>query len=300
MELRFLDARAQLNPSTRHLHICQNLPMSESFSAVTTSQIVFLVAGVALWIRSMTVSRKLLPWRGDDNLARWDIPLPDFLLLLFFVFLFMFFGSQAAVYWTDQSGLDAPDGVLKQTVISGYSFHLCSIVAWISFGIYHPSIWPRRQLSWISSTIAAVRTLLFALPVMVVFSLAWVMILQALGMPTDLQDLVGTIHEADNTFYLVALVVLAVVVAPINEELLFRGGLFRYCNKRLPTPLAMLLSAVPFALLHMNWFSFMPLVVLGCFLCLVTLKTGSLKPAMIMHALFNLNSILSILLSPEL
>lgn len=300
MELRFLVAPAQLVRLAHHHPICKFPPMAESITAVTFIQIAILVTGVVLWIRSLTVSRQLLPWRGENNLARWDIPLPDFLLLLFFVLLFVFFGSQAAVYWTDQSSLDAPDGVLKQAVISGYTFHLCSLIAWILFGIYHPSLWPRRRLSWISSAIAAVRTLLFALPVIALFGLAWVMILEALGMPTDLQDLVGTIHEADNSFYLIALVLLAVVVAPINEELLFRGGIFRFFNNRIPTPLAMILSSVLFALLHMNWFSFVPLVVLGCFLCLVTLKTGSLKPAMIMHALFNLNSILSIILSPDI
>lgn len=274
--------------------------MSEPIGPANFIQIALLLAGVVLWIRSLTVSRQWLPWRGDNNLGRWDIPLADFLLLLFFILLSVFLGSQAAVYWTDQSGLDTPDQVIKQTVISGYTFHLCGIAAWIGFGFFHPTLWPRRRLSWFSSSIAAVRTLLFALPVIVIVGLAWVKILEAAGIPTDLQDLVGTIREADNTFYLVALVLLAVVIVPVNEELLFRGGIFRYFNQRIPTPLAMILSSVLFALLHMNWFSFGPLLVLGCFLCLVTLKTGSLKPAMIMHALFNLNSILSILWSPAL
>ncbi len=272
--------------------------MPETSPVTFFFQIAVLVAGVVLWIRSLTVSRQLLPWRGENNLARWDIPLTDVLLLLFFVLLFIFFGSQAAVYWTDGSGLDSPDSVLKQTVISGYTFHLCSIVAWILFGFYHPSIWPRRQLPWISSAIAAAKTLLFALPVIAVVGLVWVKMLEAVDMPTDLQDLVGIMQEADNSFYLIAIVLLAVVFAPINEELLFRGGIFRFLNNRIPTPLAMIISSIFFALLHMNWFSFLPLIVLGCFLCLVTLKTGSLKPAMLMHALFNLYSILAILGTP--
>jgi len=272
--------------------------MSETSPATFFFQIAVLVAGVVLWIRSLTVSRHLLPWRGENNLTRWDIPLTDFLLLLFFVLLFIFFGSQAAVYWTDGSGLNTPDSLLRQYVIPGYTFHLCSMVAWVLFGFYHPNIWPRRQLPWISSMIAAAKTLLFALPVIALVGLVWVKMLEAVNMPTDLQDLVGIMQEADNSFYLVALVLLAVVIAPINEELLFRGGIFRFLNNRIPTALAMIISSILFALLHMNWFSFLPLIVLGCFLCLVTLKTGSLKPAMLMHALFNLNSILAILGAP--
>ena len=186
------------------------------------------------------------------------------------------------------------------TVISGYSFHLCSIVAWILFGLYHPGIWPGRRLPWPVSIGSGIRGLLFAIPAIALIGMAWSGLLHAIDLPTEPQDLIGIIREADNIGYLIALGGLAVVIAPINEELLFRGGLFRFFNTRLPTPVAMILSSILFALLHLNWFSFLPLVVLGCFLCAVTLKTGSLKPAIVMHSLFNINSIASIVFSSSI
>ncbi len=271
--------------------------MTEVPIPILIFQIAIILIGIGLWLWSATGARYLLPWRGPNRLSHWDIPVGDFLLLLFIVLLFVFFGSQAAVYWSDKTILDEPAGELAQAVITGYSFHLCSIVAWILFGIYHPSIWPGRRLPWYRSTVFGIRSLLFAIPVILLVGTVWAGLLHAIDLPTEPQDLIGIIREADNLAYLIALGLLAVVIAPINEELLFRGGLFRFFNSRLPTPVAMILSSILFALLHLNWFSFLPLVVLGCFLCGVTLKTGSLKPAMLMHALFNVNSIASILFS---
>ncbi|RKX36385.1 MAG: hypothetical protein DRP71_00350 [Verrucomicrobia bacterium] len=262
---------------------------------ILTFQIAIVLIGIGLWLWSATRARHLLPWRGPNRLRHWDIPVRDFLLLVFIVLLFVFFGSQAAVYWSNGTVSDEPAGDLAQAVITGYSFHLCSIVAWILFSVYHPSLWPGRRLPWLPSAVSGIRSLLFAIPVILLVGTAWAGLLNAIDLPTEPQDLIGIIREADNLGYLIALGVLAVVIAPINEELLFRGGLFRFLNAYLPTPVAMILSSILFALPHLNWFSFLPLVVLGCFLCGITLKTGSLKPAMLMHALFNMNSISSIL-----
>jgi membrane protease YdiL (CAAX protease family) len=274
--------------------------MTEVPKPLLTLQIAILVIGIGLWLWSLTRGRHLLPWRGENRLRHWDIPASDFLLLIFVVLLFIFIGSQAAVYWSDKTVIDEPTSNLAKAVIYGYSFHLCSIVAWIVFSFIHSSVWPGRRQPWISSAISAVRSLLFAIPIILVIGIAWSALLYAVDLPTEPQDLIGIIRDADNLGYLIALGVLAVAIAPINEELLFRGGLFRFFNTRMPTSIAMILSSILFAILHLNWFSFLPLVVLGCFLCTATLKTGSLKSAMIMHALFNLNSVVSILfISPK-
>jgi len=268
--------------------------MTEIPIPILISNAIVLI-GIGLWLWSATRARHLLPWRGPNRLSHWDIPVGDFLLLLFVVLLFVFFGSQTAVYWSDKTILDEPVGELARAVITGYSSHLCSIMAWILFGLHHPGIWPGRRLPWFRSAVFGIRSLLFALPVVLLVATAWTGLLDAIGLPTEPQGLIEIIREADNLRYLIALGALAIVIAPINEELLFRGGLFRFFNARLPTPVAMILSSIPFGLLHMNWFSFLPLVVLGCFLCGVTLKTGSLKPAILMHAFFNMNAIASIL-----
>ncbi len=81
--------------------------------------------------------------------------------------------------------------------------------------------------------------------------------------------------------------VLAVVIAPIFEEVIFRGLAYPALKQRWgAVPAAGLVSAA-FALTHLHLPSFGPLFVLGIGLCLAYEVSGSLLAPMVMHALFN-------------
>jgi membrane protease YdiL (CAAX protease family) len=89
--------------------------------------------------------------------------------------------------------------------------------------------------------------------------------------------------------------VVACVLAPMMEELLFRAGLYRFCRQRLGRVAALLISGTLFGAIHANWAGFLPLSVLGVMLALVYEATGSIRVSIVAHAFFNLNSILMIL-----
>lgn len=79
-----------------------------------------------------------------------------------------------------------------------------------------------------------------------------------------------------------------VVLAPIFEEALFRGFLYRSLRKWLNPRKAMLLSAVLFGLVHFSWFAIPAVFVLGLLLARVVERRGNLIPAITAHMLFNL------------
>jgi hypothetical protein len=93
-----------------------------------------------------------------------------------------------------------------------------------------------------------------------------------------------------------AWIFMLVVVAPISEECIFRGALFRFLVSRLPLSWATTISSILFALLHQNLYSFVPLAVLGAALSLIYAKTGRLIAPIILHMVFNLISVVFILL----
>jgi membrane protease YdiL (CAAX protease family) len=74
---------------------------------------------------------------------------------------------------------------------------------------------------------------------------------------------------------------------PFAEELLFRGLLYGWLRRRLGVPAAALLSALLFSGLHRIVWLIPALAVIGVILALVYEKSGSLWPAVIVHALFN-------------
>jgi membrane protease YdiL (CAAX protease family) len=77
------------------------------------------------------------------------------------------------------------------------------------------------------------------------------------------------------------------VVAPFFEECLFRGFFYRHLRGRMGVTRATVISAAVFAAVHMSFQIFLPLFALGVVLAIVTERSGSVLPAMLVHAVFN-------------
>jgi membrane protease YdiL (CAAX protease family) len=86
--------------------------------------------------------------------------------------------------------------------------------------------------------------------------------------------------------------IVIVVVAPLTEELLFRGLILRGLLQRYGTVPAVLLSAFLFALVHVNPYQFASAITMGVFLAWLFVRTRSLWPSIIAHALFNCHAFL--------
>ncbi|MGE5527451.1 MAG: lysostaphin resistance A-like protein [Methanosarcina sp.] len=84
-------------------------------------------------------------------------------------------------------------------------------------------------------------------------------------------------------------VLLIAVLAPISEEICFRGMLYGGLRERLPRLAAALLSGVIFGGLHAltGVTAVPPLIVFGFLLSLLYEKTGSIVPGIILHMLNN-------------
>ncbi|MBI4605838.1 MAG: CPBP family intramembrane metalloprotease [Planctomycetes bacterium] len=80
-----------------------------------------------------------------------------------------------------------------------------------------------------------------------------------------------------------------VLVAPLGEELLFRGVFYGALRERWGRIAGAAVSSFLFAGLHGSLGSLLPLAVVGCLLCYVYERTGSLLFAMLFHAVFNGN-----------
>ncbi len=82
------------------------------------------------------------------------------------------------------------------------------------------------------------------------------------------------------------LILLAVVAAPICEEILFRGMLFRSLSRALPTRTAVLWSAAVFAVVHPP-IAWVPVFLVGVMCAILVARTGFLPAAIAAHAAYN-------------
>ncbi len=119
-------------------------------------------------------------------------------------------------------------------------------------------------------------------------NLLWGLVLQWQGWPgqPDVLPIFG-----QGPLGLALALVGTVLVAPLAEELFFRGFAFPPLRRRLGLWLAIAVDAALFTALHFTPTVFPPLFVLGALFCLLYQYTGSLWPGVILHASVNALSV---------
>ena len=91
------------------------------------------------------------------------------------------------------------------------------------------------------------------------------------------------------------LMVFVLFEAPLLEEPLFRGILFRGLAKTCPIGVAMAISGLVFAIIHVNAATLVPLWFLGVAFAWLYWRTGSILAPMFAHFLFNATNLVLIL-----
>ncbi len=183
------------------------------------------------------------------------------------------------------SSSHTPPGVtIADTVVQDIGFVLAAVFcahiggravrSW-QFGLRRPRVgW------WAASGLILLLLLAFIL-----VSLIW----SALVHPSE-EKLLETLGSNEGTSLLLLSAALTCVVAPICEELLFRGYMFTALRNWRGTLPAALLTGLVFGAVHLGsapTLDLVPLAALGFGLCLLYRYSGSLYPCMIAHSLNN-------------
>jgi membrane protease YdiL (CAAX protease family) len=142
------------------------------------------------------------------------------------------------------------------------------------FGFRRPALWP--AIGW-------------SIVVYLAFGFATALVVLAFGEPQE-QQLVESLRNESSTLVLASYCVLICLIAPVAEEVFFRGFMFRVFAARMGILWAALLNGLVFGLVHLTGGpleSGIVLLVLGAGFCLLFWKTGSLLPSMALHAINN-------------
>jgi membrane protease YdiL (CAAX protease family) len=128
-----------------------------------------------------------------------------------------------------------------------------------------------------------------------VLMLVQAMVLGASGGQMEPQEVVQFLQEAKSPRDRLAVMTMAVVIAPVAEEIIFRGYLYP-AGKRFVGPFfSLVATSLLFAVLHGHSASVPALFTLAVCLGLAYEKTGTLLVPMVMHAVFNAVSVAAIM-----
>ena len=105
--------------------------------------------------------------------------------------------------------------------------------------------------------------------------------------PEYIVDLNGLLRPETFLGFILLFIAVA-IIAPIGEELLFRGFFQQVLEKHWKdVTRAILITALLFSMIHMNPYWFAQIYILGVILCFIAWKTQSVLPALILHGMNN-------------
>lgn len=163
--------------------------------------------------------------------------------------------------------------------IAGYAV-LLSLVLALTIGL------PRREVLALRRPASWGRSLGLALAALVVIYIGAVVAL-ALTDAGDEQNLTPEGWDSSRAGAYVLSFLAVVVVAPVTEELLYRGVGLSLLLARAGPPAAVAVTAVLFGLGHGLLLSLAAFIWFGIVIALVRLRTDSIYPAFLVHGTFN-------------
>lgn len=273
------------------------MPEDPAIVVVIVLELALVFGGlVALWRFVASPAARLS--REPPHLAVWNVTWVDILLFIWYVVLFAFLFNTGTVVLLQRWEIPSED----QMLYAGFAFQLGMLVGCLAYRYLRPRrptydfADPAPEAKRPFPLQAGFLTFVVSIPILMGVSLLWRALLQGLGFPVEEQELVNIFATEDSPGLTVLLLVFAIVIAPITEELIFRKALFRFARQNFSRWIALLAPSLLFAALHQNLASFLPLVALGVIYSLAYERTGRIGVPIIAHGLFNLHSIVLILL----
>lgn len=100
--------------------------------------------------------------------------------------------------------------------------------------------------------------------------------------------------KSQDTVALIIFFITASILAPIFEEIIFRGFLLPSLTRYLPVSVAIIVTGIIFALVHLSLSEAIPLATLGILLGIVYTRSQSLLASITLHSLWNSGTLISL------
>jgi len=139
-----------------------------------------------------------------------------------------------------------------------------------------------------------------ALPVTLGLSHVSAEILVRVGIKPEAQQAVQQLQEGLGVFQQVYLGIVAIIMAPLSEELLFRGIIYPTISQAGYPRLALWGTSLMFAAIHLNLAAFVPLTIFALILTWAYERTNNLLAPMLIHGLFNAANFIFIIFGDEI
>ncbi|MEO0510671.1 MAG: type II CAAX endopeptidase family protein [Verrucomicrobiota bacterium] len=254
-----------------------------------------LLGSAVLWIRQVQKPRDLI--LPNQGVSPWAIGWVNFGIFICAIVIGVFAMQQIGITFLLDSEAEGPFEMTPWLAVASVILLQGPMVAvYYLARRFYPSHYAgrmsRSKLTFSGSFKKALPLFIMLLPVIWIATLLWTNVLaglQTAGVIEEInqQELITLFKDGGDLLAIIILVLMAIIVAPIVEEIIFRGCIYRFLKSQTTILPAQALSGAVFALMHANLLSFVPLVIVGILLARIYEKTGSLTVAIWFHAFFN-------------
>ena len=175
------------------------------------------------------------------------------------------------------------------------------VMAWVLFMLRFeydakPADFGFRFRTPLRDTGYALLTYLAVLPVFTAAAHAWQYIGESFGYEYEVPPIISFLLETDSIISIVIVAVSAVIVAPIAEEVFFRAFTYSALRRRFGVFPSVIVTSVYFALIHADFFSYLPIFILGIALTYLYERRQSIVAPVALHFFHNARVIGTVLL----
>ena len=203
--------------------------------------------------------------------------------------LFVFFALTSLTAMTHPEAMDM-NGISAVALLAGIAFQMVVPIAVIAAALRLTSLDKWLGLRWknwpLVILIAPASVALISILFVGIEKSGYLVWLESMGVETK-QDTVALLENTKDELVLGLMIVLAVVIAPLWEEVVFRGYLYPVLKKYGGMWTGALCSSLLFAAVHNNLAALLPLFLLALMMVWLYELTGSIWTPIAIHACFN-------------
>jgi membrane protease YdiL (CAAX protease family) len=237
--------------------------------------ICLLITAIGCIIGSLLLLAK--PWPSENFTRR------------FALLLILFYAAMATGMWSAKLAGKIPGGT-TQILIGTLSFQGAGLLLICKFLKEHASSFPaafgfRNRTQ--QALLAGLAVAFCFLPLGLGLHALSAKIMQHMNVRPEEQQAVQVLRQTHAWLGATALGVVAIVIAPVAEEMLFRGIAYPALKQAGYPRLSLWVTALFFAAMHLNVASFVPLLVLALVLTFLYEYTDNLLACIVAHSCFN-------------
>ncbi|MBT8045473.1 MAG: CPBP family intramembrane metalloprotease [Verrucomicrobiae bacterium] len=240
-----------------------------------------------------------LSWHRHGKVSTERLDFPDILGLILFIGIYgVFLKEHLTPPELDENGDRVVVKITPMILAAGYIVQLVPpllvmvllVFRQINLVEYFGLRWKKARYLIVMAPAGVITTYLFLFSLEMLGFNAW--LTNHFGDQAELQQTVKTYQEASAVTVRIMIAVSVILIAPVAEEVVFRGYIYTATKRFSDRFFAAVFSSLLFGAVHFNIMALAPLIFLALVLAISYELSGSLWAPISIHALFNATTIL--------